>query len=43
MDISEIQLIQMEKIEEIYLHLIKLKKENDHLKQRIKSLENTKR
>jgi hypothetical protein len=39
-DVAEMQKIQIEKIEEIYLHLIELEKENEQLRRRIHVLEN---
>ncbi len=39
-NLSELQIKQMEKIEDIYLYLIELKKENEELKNRIIALEN---
>ena len=38
-NLADLQIKQMEKIEELYLHLIELKKENEALKTRIESLE----
>ena len=38
-NLSEMQIKQMEKIEELFLHLIELKKENEVLKKRVESLE----
>ena len=38
-NLSELQIKQMEKIEDIYLYIIELKKENDELKKRIDLLE----
>lgn len=38
-NIAEMQVKQMEKIEELFLHLIKLKKENEELKSRLEILE----
>jgi hypothetical protein len=41
LDISDMQRIQMEKIEELTLYLIELKKENELLQQRVELLEKT--
>jgi len=41
-DIPELIAKQMKEIEELYLHLVELKKENDELKQRIELLEQKK-
>ena len=39
-DVGEMFYMQMKKIEQIYKYLFKLKKENDHLKEEIRRLQN---
>lgn len=39
-NLAEMQVKQMEKIEEAFLYIIPLKKENDKLKARLEKLEN---
>jgi len=40
LDLGEMQKLQMQKIEELTLYILQLKKENDVLKERIQKLEN---
>lgn len=41
-NVAELQIKQMEKIEEAFLYIIQLKKENEELKKRVEKLESTK-